>query len=254
MEITPIKTHKITKKDKSILEILDKYLDEFENNSILVVTSKIISITEGRIVPVEGSNKDELVEQESEYYLPKEENKYGFHLTITQNLLIPAAGIDESNGNGFYILWPENPFQSANKIREYLVNRFRIKHAGVIITDSKTTPLRWGTTGVAISYSGFKPLKDYIGKPDLFNREMRVTTSNIMDGLAAGAVSIMGEGQEQTPIAVISDISNVEFVDRNPTEEEIENLKIDLETDVYSSILKRAPWKKGKKERLVNRG
>lgn len=247
MRIITIKTHKVTGADKSILEIFDKYLKEFKENSILVVTSKIVSITEGRIVPVEGSNKDELVEQESEYFLPKEENKYGFHLTITQNLLIPAAGIDESNGNGYYILWPENPYESANKIREYLVNRFNVKHAGVIITDSKTTPLRWGTTGVAIAYSGFKPLKNYIGKKDLFDREMRVTTSNIMDGLAAGAVSIMGEGQEQTPLAVITEIPNVEFVDRNPTSEEINNLKIDLDTDVYSSILSRAPWKKGRK-------
>lgn len=247
MRIITIKTHKITGTDKSILVILDKYLENFEENSILLITSKIISITEGRIVPVESSNKDELVEQESEYFLPKEENKYGFHLTITQNLLIPAAGIDESNGNGYYILWPENPYESANKIREYLVNRFNVKHAGVIITDSKTTPLRWGTTGVAIAYSGFKPLKNYIGKKDLFDREMRVTTANHMDGLSAGAVSIMGEGQEQTPLAVITEIPYVEFVDRNPTSEEIANLKIDLNTDVYSSILSRAPWKKGRK-------
>lgn len=247
MQIKTIKTHKITENDKDILEILDKYLAEFSENSILVVTSKIISITEGRIIAVENSDKDKLVEKESEYFLPKEENKYGFHLTITQNLLIPAAGIDESNGNGYYILWPENPQESANKIREYLVDRFNIKYAGVIITDSKTTPLRWGTTGVAIAYSGFRPLNNYIGKKDLFNREMRVTTANIMDGLAAGAVAIMGEGQEQTPLAVISEVSNIEFQDRNPTDDEIKHLKIDLDADVYSSILKRAPWKKGKK-------
>lgn len=247
MNISTIKTHKVTENDKNILEIIDKYVDSFEENSILVVTSKIVSITEGRIVPIENANKDELVEKESEYFLPKEENKYGFHLTITQNLLIPAAGIDESNGNGFYILWPERPFETAEKIRDFLTRKFKIKNAGVIITDSKTTPLRWGTTGVGIAYAGFKPLKNYIGKPDLFNREMRVTTSNIMDGLAAGAVSIMGEGVEQTPLAIISEVPNLEFVSSNPTEEEIKNLKIDINTDVYSSILKRAPWKKGRK-------
>ena len=247
MLIKTVKTHKITKEDKNIFEILDKYIESLSENSILVITSKIISITEGRIVPVEGSSKDELVEKESEFFLPKEENKYGFHLTITQNLLIPAAGIDESNGNGYFILWPEDPYRSAGKIRDYLKEKFSIQNLGVIITDSKTTPLRWGTTGVAIAYAGFKPLKNYIGKPDLFDREMRVTTSNIMDGLAAGAVSIMGEGQEQTPLAIISDIPNVEFIEENPTEEEIKSLRIDIDTDVYSSILKRAPWKKGKK-------
>ncbi len=246
MQIKTIKTHKITREDKSIFEILGKYLPGFEDNSILCVTSKIVSITEGRIAPIQSSNKDELVEKESEYFLPKEENIYGFHLTITQNLLIPAAGIDESNGNGYYILWPKNPQESANKIREYLVDKFKVKHIGVIITDSKTTPLRWGTTGVGIAYSGFAPLNNYIGKPDLFGREMRVTQSNIMDGLSAGAVAVMGEGQEQTPLAIVTQIPNVQFQDRNPTQEEIEQLKIDLDTDVYSSILKRAPWKKGK--------
>lgn len=247
MIIAAIKTHKITGSDKSIFDVLDKHLTKFEDSSILCVTSKIISICEGRIKPVKDTDKDELVETESEYFLPKEENKYGFHLTITQNLLIPAAGIDESNGNGYYILWPENPQESANEIREYLVERFNIKYAGVIITDSKTTPLRWGTTGVAIAYSGFSPLNDYIGKPDLFDREMRVTQSNVMDGLAAGAVAVMGEGQEQTPLAVISDVPHVNFKDKNPTDEEVKGLKIDLDTDVYSSILKRAPWRKGRK-------
>lgn len=247
MNISAIKTHKVTEKDKDILEIIDRYVNSFEENSILVVTSKIVSITEGRITSIENSNKDELVEKESEYFLPKEENLYGFHLTITQNLLIPAAGIDESNGNGFYIFWPEKPFETAGRIRDFLISKFKVKNAGVIITDSKTTPLRWGTTGVGIAYAGFKPLKNYIGKPDLFDREMRVTTSNVMDGLAAGAVSIMGEGVEQTPLAVISEIPNIEFVDNNPTEEEIKSLQIDLDTDVYSSILKRAPWEKGRK-------
>lgn len=247
MQIQAVKTHKITSKDKSIFKVIDDHLSNFEERSILCITSKIISITEGRIVPIENSNKDELVEKESEYFLPKEENQYGFHLTITKNLLIPAAGIDESNGNGHYILWPSNPQESANKIREYLKTRFNIKFAGVIITDSKTTPLRWGTTGVGIAYSGFQPLKDYIGKKDLFDREMRFTKANVMDGLAAAAVTVMGEGEEQTPIAIISNITNAQFQDRNPTHDELDALKIDLDTDVYSSILKRAPWKKGEK-------
>lgn len=247
MEISTIKTHKITTDDKDILEILDKYLKDLNENSILCVTSKIVAITEGRIKLVKESNKDELVKNESEYFLPKEENKYGFHLTITQNLLIPAAGIDESNGNGYFILWPENPQESANNVREYLVKRFGIKNVGVIITDSKTTPLRNGTTGVGISHSGFNALNDYIGKPDIFDRNLKFTKSNIMDGLAAAAVVVMGEGQEQTPLAVISNIPNAKFTGRNPTEKELEALKIDLDTDVYSSILKRAPWKKGKK-------
>lgn len=249
MNIIPIKTRKITSDDKDILDIIDKHVLNMEENSILVVTSKIVAICEGRIQKIneetEKEDKEKLVKQESEYYIDKNENQYGFYLTITQNLLIPTAGIDESNGNGYYILWPEKPYETANKIREHLTLKFKVSNIGVIITDSKTTPLRWGTTGVSIAHSGFNALNNYIGKPDLFNREMRVTKANVVDGLAAAAVVVMGEGQEQTPIAVISEISNIEFINKNITEEEIKNLKIALNDDVYAPILKRAPWKKG---------
>lgn len=247
MNIKAIKTHKITDRDRDILKIIDTYVESIEENSILSVTSKIISICEGRIVPIDKANKEDLVRQESEYYIDKGENQYGFYLTITQNLLIPTAGIDESNGNGYYILWPKDPQKSANTIREFLAEKFKLKNFGVIITDSKTTPLRWGTTGVGIAHSGFKALKNYIGSPDLFGREMRVTQSNVMDGLAAAAVVMMGEGNESTPMALISGLKNVEFTGQNPTNEEIKNLKILLDEDVYSSILRRAPWKKGRK-------
>jgi putative folate metabolism gamma-glutamate ligase len=251
MQITPIKTHKITEKDTDILKIIDKYVLELEENSILVVTSKIVSIAEGRIqkinVETEETDKEKLVKEESEYWIDKNENQYGFYLTITQNLLIPTAGIDESNGNGYYILWPEKPYETANKIREHLQEKFHVQNIGVIITDSKTTPLRWGTTGVAIAHSGFTALNDYMGTPDLFDRTMRVTKANVVDGLAAASVVAMGEGQEQTPLAIISQLSKVEFTNRDTTDEEIKQLRIDLDDDVYAPILKRAPWQKGKR-------
>jgi putative folate metabolism gamma-glutamate ligase len=251
MQIVPIKTHKITEKDTDIFNVLDTYINNLEDGSIVVVTSKIVSICEGSIRKINDSteavDKEELVKEESEYFIDKSENSYGMFLTITQNLLIPTAGIDESNGNGYFILWPKDAYRSANLIREHLVEKFGVQNIGVIITDSKTTPLRWGTTGVAIAHSGFEALKDYIGKPDLFDRQIRVTKSNIADGLAAGAVAVMGEGLEQTPLAVISDISNIKFTNHNATENEIKEFKISLDEDIYSPILKLAPWKKGKK-------
>lgn len=251
MQVTAVKTHKITDKDKDLLTVIDKYVEKLEENSILVVTSKIVSICEGKMQKINPEtmedDKERLVKAESDYYLDKKENRYGFYLTITQNLLIPTAGIDESNGNGYYILWPENPQATANNIREHLSAKFNLLNFGVIITDSKTTPLRWGTTGAAIAHSGFNALNNYMGKPDLFGREMRVTKSNIMDGLAAAAVVAMGEGREQTPLAIVSGLTNIEFQKRNPTDEELNQLEISLNDDVYSSILKRAPWQKGKK-------
>lgn len=246
MKIKAIKTKKITPGSIGLFELLDKYILELTESSILAVTSKVVSICEGRVVLVEKANKDELVKREADLYLPREENKYDVYLTIKDSQLVATAGIDESNGAGYYILWPKDPQKTANEIREYLTTRFNIERVGVIITDSKTTPLRWGTSGVAIAHSGFRALKDYIGTEDLFGRKLKMTKASIIDGLAAAAALEMGEGNEQTPMAVISDLSQVEFTMRNPTSEELKELEINIEDDLYGSILKRAPWRKGK--------
>lgn len=246
MKVTAIKTHKITVNDHDLIKILDKYLLKFEERSILAITSKIVSINEGRLVKMESVDKDELIERESQLYLPRNQNPYNVSFTITRNMLAATAGIDESNGNGCYILWPRNPQESVNKIREYLKKRFNLKNIGVIITDSKTSPLRWGVTSIALSYSGFKPLKDYIGKKDLFARRFEFEKLSIVDSLASAASVTMGEGAEQTPLSVISDVPFVEFQDRNPTKKELKELCISIDEDLYGPFLKNVKWKKGK--------
>lgn len=252
MKVTPVKTHKIVTTD-NLFDVLDKYITELENQSIVAVTSKIVSVTEGRVVKIEDANKDELIKSQSEYFLPRETNPYHVSLTITSDTLIASAGIDESNANGNYILWPSNPQKSANEIREYLSKKFGSQNIGVIITDSKTTPLRWGVTAIAIAFSGFTPLKDYIGTKDLFGREFVFEKMSIMDNLACAAAVVMGEGNEQIPIALISDIPFVNFTGADPTEEEVSSLKIPLDKDLYGPILKNAPWKKGADERVAKR-
>lgn len=249
MQINGIKTHKITEEDKDIFEILTKYLPEnLPDNSVIAVTSKIVAICEGRLVKIEGVDKDTLIKQESQFYIPREKNKYNICVTITNNTFVASAGIDESNANGNYILWPKNPQDSANKIREYLTQKYGIEHIGVIITDSKTTPLRWGVTAIAIGFSGFEPLVDYIGKDDLFGRKFVFETMSVMDNLASAASFVMGEGSEQTPIAIISDIPHIQFTGKDPTQEEVDRLRISLDEDLYGEILKNAPWEKGGKE------
>ena len=99
---------------------------------------------------------------------------------------------------------------------------------------------------MAIAHSGFNPLKDYVGQKDIFGRELQFQKSNIANGLAAAAVTLMGEGNEQTPLALLEDISFVEFQKRNPTEQELADLLIEREDDIYFPFLKPAPWQKGK--------
>lgn len=247
MNIKPIKTHKILPSDSDILAVIDRYLPSLQENSILVVTSKIVAICEGSTIPLNEANKDELVISQADHYLPKESNSFNLFVTIKNNILAVNAGIDESNSQNEYVLWPKNPQDSANKIWEYLRNKFKLKNVGVLITDSKTTPLRYGITGIGIACCGFAAINDFVGTPDIFGRILKMTKVNVMDGLAAASAVVMGEGSEQTPLSVITEIPFVQFQDHAPTDEELKLLDIDPATDVYGAILQNAPWQKGKK-------
>jgi len=242
MIVKSIKTRKITQQDNDIFPILDRFLPRLKERSILAVTSKIVAICEGRTLAMKNVDKDKLIKQEADYYIPRQKSKHSIVLTITHNTLIASAGIDESNGNGSYVLWPVNPQKTANQIRQYLVKRFSVKEVGVIITDSKTTPLRRGTTGFTLAHSGFSALTNYIDQPDIFGRALKMTQANIADGLGAAAVLMMGEGSEQTPLAVIEDIPFVKFQQRNPTKKELNELRIPLQEDLYALLLTSAQW------------
>jgi len=245
MRVLPIKTHKITTNDTDILAIVDRYVPKLKENTVLAVTSKIVAICEGSVVKIGTIEKDELVRQEAEMYIPREENKYGIFLTIKHGIMIASAGIDESNGNGFYVLWPRSPQETANRLREYLLKRDGLRHVGITITDSKIIPMRRGITGISLRHSGFAALNDYIGKPDIFGRHLHLTKANVADSLAATAVGVMGEGSEQTPLVLIENAPYVTFQDRNPTEEELSEMLIPIKEDIYGSMLTQANWRKG---------
>lgn len=245
MLITPIKTPLVRVKGCSLLELIDRAVRRMPERSILAVTSKVVSLCEGSMVPLAGADKDALIRKESDYYIPSEKNKWGITLTLTRNILIPSAGIDESNADGTYLLWPRAPQKTANTLRAHLARQFKRRAVGVLITDSKTAPLRRGTTGVALAHSGFDALTDYVGSNDLFGKPFRVSRRSVVDGLASAAVCAMGEGREQTPLALISDIPFVRFRPRNPTKTELEFLHIPLKEDLYAPIVRAAPFRRG---------
>lgn len=244
MLIQAIKTSVVRPGD-NLYEVLDRALPSLGEGSVVAIALKIVAICEGRVVPIGGADKIQLIKQETSHYLPPESNPYNVTISIARHHLIASGGIDESNGDGNYILWPEDAQKSANAIREHLCKTHGIANVGVILTDSTTRPFQWGTTGIAIAYSGFMPLKSYIGTTDIFGRTLKFQKNNIMNGLAAAAVLLMGEGSEQTPLALIRDVPFVEFVPRNPTDDELAVLHISLEEDLYAPLLKNAPWRKG---------
>ena len=245
MKITVYKTDKITAHSHDLFDLLDTALPSLTDGCVVAVATKIVSLCEGRIVPLDGTDKDDLIRQEAQWFLPRT-GKYELAFTIAHNLFIPTAGIDESNANGYYILWPKDLQASTNAIREYLVSKHKVRRLGVIITDSTCRPLQWGTTGIALAYSGFKPLKDYRGQKDLFGRTMEFQTASLANGLAAAAVTMMGEGAEQTPIALLEDLPFIDFQARNPSEEELAALRIEKEDDMFWPFFKSSPWQKGK--------
>ena len=245
MLIQAIRTPLVRVHGCSLIELIVRAVKRMPEGSVLAITSKIVSLCEGSAISREYAEKDALVRKESDAYIPSEKSRWGITLTLTRNILIPSAGIDESNADGHYLLWPRNPQRTANALRAHLARRFQRRAVGVLITDSKTAPLRRGTTGIALAHSGFDALTDYVGKKDLFGRSFRVSRRSVVDGLAAAAVCAMGEGSEQTPLALISDISFVRFRRRNPTKAELEFLVISPKEDLYAPLLNAAPFRRG---------
>ena len=69
--------------------------------------------------------------------------------------------------------------------------------------------------------------------------------ANIVDALATSAVLVMGEGAEQTPLAIIEDIPFVKFQEKNPSKKELKDFLINMDDDLYGSLLKSVKWRKG---------
>lgn len=248
MRINPIKTRVLTPPKDDLLKAMQKSLKEIPEKSVLVITSKVVSIWQGRCVPKNKyPHKDDLIKSEADKYIPRNLTPYRKVIhTLKNNLFIPSAGIDSSNANGHYILWPKDIKNAAKKIHSWIKKNYKVKNIGVIITDSHSIPLRRGVMGISLGHYGFRPLKDYRGTKDIFGRKLRYTQTNIVDSLAAAAVLVMGEGTEKTPLALITDIPFIDFshpkkINNSP----FSSLEVDQSEDLYQSLFTNISWEKG---------
>lgn len=244
MQVCAIKTP-IVKKDYDLFALIRDSLRELAEQSIVVVTSKVVALCEGAVAPIKAGTREEkhaLVKQEAEAYLDASYSQYDLLIAIKHGQIAINAGIDQSNTGKYYAFLPKNPYQSAKAIWQFLKKEFKVKQVGVLITDSRTQPLKWGTVGTALAHCGFKALNNKIGHLDLFGRKLQMTQVNVAEGLAAAAVVEMGEADEAQPLAVITNASQVEFTPRPPTDQEIADLEIPIEDDVYGPMLMTAPW------------
>lgn len=236
MNIQAIKTHPITQ-PQDLNQLVDKYLPNLSEKTVIAVTSKVVSLCEGRTVDTATVTKKALIQQEADRVIASDSTNDDIILTYKNRMLIPSAGIDESNSNGRYILYPEDAFLSAKKLYTYLQQQRNLKHLGVLITDSHTTPLRHGVIGIALAWWGFQPRKSLVGTPDLFGHSLKVTHINVVDALAVSAVFNMGESSECTPLAVITEAPHIQF-DEGKQDHNIDEIAIDPQKDLYRPMLK----------------
>jgi len=209
MQIEGIKLRRLTPPKDSLRDALRAAKLRLREGDIVAISSKVVSIDEGACVPIDSIEKRKLIEQEADWYYRTPHSRYRSVFTIAKGYMPGAAGIDESNGNGYYILYPKDPFKSAKRWRTWLRKEYRVDKLGVVITDSTSLPLRRGAIGFALSWDGLDPLRDYRGTKDIFGRTIQAEVANLVDALATAAVLEMGEGGEQTPVAVIRNARNI---------------------------------------------
>lgn len=243
MEITPIKLSVLTPPRDDLFSKIKKSRLRLKNGDIVAVASKVLSIHEGRRIPIDAVDKQALARKEASL-IAATRSRWGSGFTINRGVLIRVAGIDESNANGHYVLWPKNPMRSAMAVRRFLMREYKMKKLGVIITDSISTPLRRGAVGFALAWAGIDPLYDYRGEKDLFGREFQFEQANQADALAAAAVLAMGEGSEQTPLAIIRNAPKHIWHSRHSSKT-YRTFNVPMKEDLFWPFLKNVKWKKG---------
>ncbi len=236
LTVIPIKTQKKTESFDLISELFESLKENhvtLENGDVIVISSKFVSFSQGRIVTLDTiAESDEAKTLGKKYNMnPKiaeivirESDKIlggisGFVISASDDIIAPNAGIDKSNAKkGQIILYPKNPYQVAEEIRRKIFLKMQI-HVGVIIVDSRLMPSRVGTTGVAIACAGLEPVEDLRGQKDLDGNPLKVTFQAVVDNLASIANHKMGEGSESKPFAIVRD-SGARLTDRkiNPSE------------------------------------
>ena len=232
MIIRPVKT-RIFREKEDLVRFITKHIPKLRNGNVLAVTSKVVALAEGRTAIVASKKeKEKLIRTESTWAI---ESHPSWWLTVKDGTFAINAGVDDSNANGKIVLLPKNSFNSASALRKKLRKHYRIKKLGIVITDSRVMPLRKGVLGIALGYAGFKGLRDYRGKPDIFGRKLKVTEVDIADSLATASALVMGEGRERQPLAVIED-APVEFCETVNRKE----LRIAAKKDIFRPLFPRS--------------
>ena len=206
-------------------DLIKEFDLELKNNSfslkekdIVVITSKVVALSQNRIMDIK-SDEDigDIVKKESGF--AKKHKIHDLYITIKDGYFMPNAGIDRSNiPEGKIVLYPKNIHFWTIDFLKKLKEKYNLKELGLIITDSRCFPLRWGVSGVACGFAGFVGLEDRRGFEDIYGKKLRFTRVNKADMIASSAVLLMGESDEVQPFCIVRE-APVIFNDRANSKE-----------------------------------
>jgi coenzyme F420-0:L-glutamate ligase / coenzyme F420-1:gamma-L-glutamate ligase len=195
---------------------------------VVVVTQKIVSKAEGRLVPIDPDEPlahKVLVEQEAVRVLRR---RGELVMTETRHGFVCAnAGVDLSNvERGFAALLPVDPDRSARRIRDGLRARVGVD-VGVIVSDTFGRTWRRGVTDIAIGAAGIAGIVDLRGTSDALGRELAVTEVCVADELAGAAELVMGKASG-VPVAVVRGVEPAWLREASVREEIVRSYQEDL--------------------------
>ena len=187
----------------NLAELIAAAAPGLADGDILVVTSKIISKAEGRVV---SADREDAIAAETVRVVARRGAT-----TIAQTrhgLVLAAAGVDRSNtAAGTVVLLPEDPDGSARRLRKS-VGDLTGACIGVLITDTMGRPWRNGQTDTAIGAAGVLPLRDHRGQADSFGNVLEVTVAAVADEIAGAAELVKGK-TDQVPVAIVRGLAEL---------------------------------------------
>ena len=200
-----------------ILEVLSKWGPSLEDGDIIVVSSKIVSKAEGRVIQaqdVQVSRKADSIAEKNGFDPVHVELALREAVDIIRServlitethsgLVCNFSGVDRSNTQeGTYVLLPRDPDGSAEALRKHLEAKTGLALA-VVLSDTQGRPWRKGSINIAIGCSGISPFKYNRGKLDLYGRILKRSTVNQVDEICALAENLMGQAGESVPAVIV---------------------------------------------------
>jgi len=206
LRLVPLATSTMVQQGDDLVTLLLAAVAEageaLTHHDLVVVTSKVVSKSEGQVVPFDGSDEHKvaIVEGESVRVLRR---RGTLRITETRHGFINAnAGVDLSNTDeGTAVLLPKDPDRSARRLRSEIERRCGVEVA-VLITDTFGRVWRQGVTDVALGSAGLRPVLDLRGTVDANGRLLEATEVAIADEIA-GAANLVLHKAAATPFALI---------------------------------------------------